>query len=124
MKVLMKKDATYEPIRVTGKASQACCEWIGPSKDWAFESGIAELRKIRIENTWAVTEYMTVIEGHIRLIKDGVVSDLYPGDSVFMSKGDVVTVEVPDRMLWAYTADVSKARWQETLANEAPFSEL
>jgi len=43
---------------------------------------------------------------------------------LFIPKGSVVTIEVPDRLLWAYTAYSGDSHWKDAASEPKAVEEL
>lgn len=125
-KVFPGSAVRYEPIRTHGRGVQRACEHVSPEDGIPFCAGIAELSHIRIADyEFSVDDYLYVLEGAITISDDDKTVTLGPGDAIFIPAGTKVTMEVPERMLWAYASTRPDPRpWSEWLKEAGGVTEL
>ncbi len=115
IQVFDKKDAIFETFRSAGKGHQSVCEWVGPGSGARYQAGIAELSHIRIADyEFAFDDFLYVLEGSITITDPAQSVTLTPGQAVLIPEGAVVTMEVPNRLLWTYVAYSDHLHWKDT----------
>ncbi len=114
--------AGFETFREAGQGVQRVCDWIGAEDGLPCTIGVGELKNIRIADyAFGFSDFLHVIEGAVRITQDGVVHDLAPGQSIFIPKGAVVTMEIADRLVWLYVTTPSN--WDGLTTEPASVSE-
>ena len=110
-----RQGTRFETLRQVGRGYQKAGQWVGPAQGAPFNGGIAELSHFKIAGyEFVLDDFLYVLEGSVRI--EDAENDVWltPGQGVFIPKGTVVTIEVPDRMVWVYVSSPAFASVGET----------
>ncbi|MCP5082568.1 MAG: cupin domain-containing protein [Alphaproteobacteria bacterium] len=122
VRIFDARSAAFDTYRSAGEGEQRVCNWIGAEDGHPCTIGVGELKHIRIADyRFGFSDFLHVIEGEARITQDGVVHDLGPGQSIYIPKGAVVTLEIADRLLWLYVTNPSN--WDGLATDPASVSE-
>lgn len=106
--------ADYNELRTQDGGVQKVCEWITPADGHHNSIGVAELRNIRIADyRFGFSDFLYVTGGSVRIIQDGEVHDLSPGQAILIPEGVVVTMEIADWLRWIYVTD--PGNWRDLM---------
>ncbi len=115
--VFKTSEATFEPFRTVGNGYQNVCEWIGQNTNAPYQAGIAELSHICIEDyKFSFHDFLYVLEGEIILTQEQRTETLSVGQAVYIPEGAIVTLDVPNYLLWIYVARSHQGHWKRGIS--------
>lgn len=125
IKTFYSGDAQFEVFRTAGQGYQKICQWVGPEDGAPYQAGIAELSRIRIvDYEFTFDDFLFVLEGEVRITQDNETSTLQSGKALFIPKGSVVTIEVPDKLVWTFCAYSGNTHWKDAVSEPLAVEEM